>query len=539
MANINLTINNISNRFIHTDKGDIILYVVNCNENFNVGDNITPPNLKMYESIGTIISWSPQSGVFATGFDVGWFKGVLETDSSGNKYLNYTIYDGDAVLESGSISKSNNWRLNYMNYLFRSPNGNVICQRNSAVTAYTWTVDASSIINRLPSDDVFGIFKCNNDFALNMDTRSYVISDRMLRKGYIVYYGTEGPNDDNDPFKPGGGSTGDGSDGGVGGGGDFDGESIPIEIPSLPSLSAVSTGFITIYSPTQSQMNNLANYMWGDLFDINSWKKIFADPMDAILGLSIVPLNIPTSGTSEVTVGNIGTGISMNRVSSQYVTVDCGSLNLNEFWGAYLDYSPYTKVEIYLPYIGHRPLDTDDVMGKSIHVVYHVDILSGGLCCYVKCGESVLYEYNGQASCSIPITGNDWTNVINGALNIAQSIGTVVASGGVTAPVAIGSAINTASNAIGMKPTVERSGAISGMGGMLGIQTPYLIVTRPRQALPPKQNTFTGYPSLITAKLSTLKGYTEVDDIHLSGMTCTTAEADEIVTLLKGGVIIS
>ena len=339
---------------------------------------------------------------------------------------------------------------------------------------------------------------------------------------------------DSDPYKPGG-DTGDDDTGGTGGTGDFDGTGDDVDIPGLPSLSATDTGFITLFNPSAAQLRNLANYMWSTGFDLDTFKKLFADPMDCILGLSIVPVNVPSGGARNVSVGNISTGVGMTLAASQYVAVDCGTLNVNEFWGAYLDYDPYTKAEIYLPYIGTHPLAVDDIMGKAVHVVYHVDILSGACCAYVKCGGSVLYSFIGQCSSSIPITGNDWTNVINGVLSVAGAIGSMVATGGASAPMAAGLIASTAVN--GLKPNVEKSGSMSGTGGMMGIQSPYLILTRPRQALPKRQNTFMGYPSFITKTLSSVSGYTEIESVHLEGIHATEQELSEIETLLKSGVI--
>lgn len=335
--------------------------------------------------------------------------------------------------------------------------------------------------------------------------------------------------DDNDPFGPGG-TTGDG-----GGGGDFDNTSTPIDIPPLPSISASSTGFISLFNPTLSQLNELASYMWSDLFEIDGWKKLFADPMDAILGLSILPVAVPTGGAREVKVGNIGTGISLNVASSQFVEVDCGSIDVNEYWGAYLDYEPYTQAQIFLPYIGTRPISVDEIMGKTVRVVYHVDILTGACCCFVKCGDSVLYTYNGQCSIPIPITGADYTSVVNGVISIAASVGSLVATGGASAPTAIPAIASSAVNQ--MKPQIEKSGSISGSAGVLNMQIPYLILIRPRQALPSKQNQFIGYPSLTTVQLTELGGYTEVQSIHLENIPATQEELAEIQSLLEGGVI--
>ena len=337
------------------------------------------------------------------------------------------------------------------------------------------------------------------------------------------------PISNKDPYSDGGTSeTG-------GGGGSFDNTSIPIEIPNLPSISAASTGFISLFNPTLNQLNELASYMWSDLFQVDGWKKLFADPMDAILGLSIVPVAVPSGGTREVKVGNIGTGISLTIASSQFVEVDCGSIDVNECWGAYLDYEPYTQAQIFLPYIGTRPISVDDIMGKTVRVVYHVDILTGACCCFVKCGDSVLYTYNGQCSIPIPITGANYASVVNGVISIAASVGSLVATGGSSAPTAIPAIASSAVNQ--MKPQIEKSGSISGSAGVLNMQTPYLILIRPRQALPSKQNEFIGYPSLITVKLTELSGYTEVQSIHLENIPATQEELAEIESLLEGGVI--
>lgn len=380
----------------------------------------------------------------------------------------------------------------------------------------------TSIDNKIPAAEVISGYSLRDEsWEANIRATGHDITGDITK---------EIDPDVTDPYASGGES-------GTGGGtGNFDGTGDDIDIPELPTISAVDTGFITLFNPSAGELRNLANYMWSDLFDLDTWKKIFADPMDAILGLSIVPVEVPNGGSRAVTVGNISTGVSMNTAAQQYVAVDCGTLNVNEYWGAYLDYDPFTKAEIYLPYIGIHPLAVDDIMNKSVHVVYHIDILSGACCAYVKCGGSVLYSFVGQCSCSIPITGNDWTNVVNGALSIAASIGTMVATGGASAPLAASDIASTAVNS--MKPNVEKSGSMGGMGGMLGVQTPYIILTRPRQALPKNQNKYSGYPSFITRKLSAVSGYTEIESVHLDGIPATEQELSEIESLLKGGVIL-
>lgn len=335
--------------------------------------------------------------------------------------------------------------------------------------------------------------------------------------------------DDADPYDPGG-ETEPG-----GGTGDFDDDSDEIEFPDDPALSAVDTGFLTLFNPSLSQLNDLANFMWGSIFDVENWKKIFANPMDAILGLSMVPVSVPNGGTGTVKVGNIDTGVSMTKAAKQFVNVDCGTINVKEYWGAYLDYSPFTKAEIFLPFIGTHMINIDDIMGKAVHVKYKVDILSGACVVNIKCGGAILYSYSGQCAATIPITGRDWTQTLSSALSVAGNVLSVAASQGMTAPMSAANIAQSAVNAI--KPNIQKTGNISGMAGIMGIQKPYIILTRPRQALPKKQNTYTGYPSFITAKLSKCDGYTEVEKIHLDSTSATQDEIKEIETLLDKGVI--
>ena len=418
----------------------------------------------------------------------------------------------------------------------------------AAIITYTFFIGSNGVPYVL--DPIFIQNTGDSDVVIQANTTTgFGLLDRVTWLVYSVNTGNitqaridlayailNGSNwDKNDPFGDGGYSdTG-------GGGGDFDGGTDHVRPPVLPTLSAVDTGFITLFNPSTAQLQALSHYMWDDpLFDLSNWKKLFADPMQAILGLSIVPVYVPSAGSTNVRVGNITTNVSMTLAASQYVTVDCGTINVNEYWGAYLDYSPYTKIEIYLPFIGIKPLNIDDVMDKSVHVQYNIDILSGSCVAFVEADNNVLYSYVGQCSASVPITGNDWTNVINGVMGVASAIGGMAIGGMGGAGIgALTSGLTSTANSVSAaKPNPEKSGSMAGMGGMLGIQYPYLILTRPRQCVPDYQNTYTGYPSFITRGLSQLSGFTIVNSIHLQNVPATDEELTEIETLLKTGVML-
>jgi len=395
-----------------------------------------------------------------------------------------------------------------------------------------------------------------------------------------------------------------------------------ISFPALPQLSAVSTGFISLWSPSEEQMLKLSSFMWNaDPLTIDFWKKIVADPMKLIYGLNIIPLDLEEMGLIDgegtVVVGLIDTGVLMNHLSAQWVELDCGSITLDETWSAYLDYDPYTKLEVYLPYCGTHPLKVDDFMPGTISLKYHIDLLSGACVAILvstksdKHGDtlnSVVYQFMGNCASQLPVTSEQYADAVRSVIQLAASIGTMVAlgAGGAGAGAAVASTamptawghfdsplhttsalstqvaglvpaedmgpidwrgymppagtpslaettskaggtlkkiggIHAASaaveNVMGIKPNIERSGAIGSTGGLLSVQTPYLILTRPRQARPKDQNKYTGYPSFITETLGDLEGWTIVQAIHLENIACTAEELAEIDELLKSGVI--
>ena len=375
------------------------------------------------------------------------------------------------------------------------------------------------------------LFKLNDVIATN--TLPIVFNDNRnvsMRADALLNNVLEKINpSDSDPYAP---NTNPG-----GGGGETQ-PSDSITDPALPTISSVDTGFITLYKPSISQLNNLASWMWGSL-DVDIFKRVMQSPMDAILGLSILPGIVPSGSSSSVKIGNVDSGVSMPKVSSQYVKFDCGSITVKRKWGAFLDYSPYTKTYIYLPFIGIRSIETDSIMGVSTQVKYNIDLMSGACCAFVIANGTTLYTFIGQCSCSVPVTGRDWTNMVNGVLGAVSGVASAAgsaASGNILG--AVSGVASAATSALSAKPTIEHSGNMGGMGGLMGIKRPYFIIERPVQAVPGYQNSIIGYPSFVYKSLSDLRGYTEFEQIHLEGLPCTSEEQDEIENILLTGVIL-
>lgn len=315
----------------------------------------------------------------------------------------------------------------------------------------------------------------------------------------------------------------------------FDFDSTAIDFGSPPTITAA--GMVELYIPSTTDLASLAQYLWAGSFDPDNFKKLFADPMDAIIGLQIVPVTATEIGTTPDTlyVGNISTGLSMPKASRQYVPVDCGSLTIPRRLGSYLDYSPHTEMQLYLPYIGFVDISPDDCMGGTVSVKYMVDIIGGTCVAQVKCNNHVLYEYAAACSCQVPVSAGQYQNIVLGAVRggIGLVSGILGAAGG-----GLFSGLSEAADAaMSMtKPKIQRSGGFGGSSGLMGHQTPYIIYTVPRLIVPGRQNNFIGYPSYITRTLGDLTGFTQIDSIHLSGIPASQSEQAEIEQLLQEGV---
>ena len=355
-----------------------------------------------------------------------------------------------------------------------------------------------------------------------------------------------GTYEDDDPYEEGGESQ-PGS-----GPATFDFSSTEIPYGDLPTIGAFATGMVDVYIPSRAELVSLSQYLWAGAFDVDNFKKIVADPMDVIIGLQIVPLTAAQIGTtpSVLVVGNISTGINMAKATKQYVEINMGTVEILPKWGAYLDFSPYSKLTLFLPYIGYVDINPDDCMNGTISVKYYVDIISGNCVAQVKCNDHVLYQFSGNCSCQLPITAGQYQNIALAGINILGSAlgaasSMIMPKGGGDTGDKLG-AVSGAANLLGnianeamsmVKPAVQRSGGFGSSSGLMGLQTPYLILTVPRMCIPGEQNKYIGYPSFVTKVMSTLSGFNSVEVTHLNNMSCTAEEADEIIALLSQGVI--
>lgn len=463
-----------------------------------------------------------------------------------NCQLTFRMYDkdGDPINELSDYTLQANFNKQYCNatnafFYYSPPHFGYDLRSSSSPSSYS---GGGAVFTPSRKADNYHSFTpiniVNENLKLDKFHYSWDVSSIMLYTGefdnfmdIIIGNGDDTPIT---PTLPEDDTSGPG--GGTGGDPDYNPYSDEIDFPGLPTGgSAIASGFIRVYNPTAPQLQSVADKLWGNDF-VTTVKKIMNDPMEAMISLHSVPFGLATGSNANILVGNFNTEVPAKVVTTQYYTLDCGNISVPEHWASALDYSPYTNIDIFIPFVGVRPLQIDDVMGRVLNLKYNIDVLTGSAIAMLKCGDSVLYTYNTQVHTEIPYTMSSFGRLLQSIVGVAgTAIGATAGGAGAIIGGAMGGALGTAMT---KHSDISRGGALGGTVGVMGDFVPYLIIHRPIQSLAGDFASKKGYPSNISATLESVSGYTVVDKIHLTGIDCTDTERDEIHALLKDGVII-
>lgn len=309
-----------------------------------------------------------------------------------------------------------------------------------------------------------------------------------------------------------------------------DGDTPPV-VPPTGNASSLWA----VYNPTQGQVDAFGAWLWSSNF-VDQIKKLFADPMQGIIGLHKIFATPATGGAQNIKVGYLDSGVSSAVVTNQYTDIDCGTVNVAEYFGNVFDYED-TQIRLYLPFIGIVDLSTSDVMRGSVQVVYHVDVITGACLADVNVyrdgGGGVLYQYSGDAAVRYPVSSGSYMGMVSGVLAVVGGIASV-ATGGALAPALMGAV----SGVMHSKTDVKHSGNFSGAAGAMGSKIPYLIIERPQTAVAAGYINYQGMGDNRIAPVGSLTGYFKMTDVHTDNVLgATGAEIEQIKSALERGVI--
>lgn len=349
-------------------------------------------------------------------------------------------------------------------------------------------------------------------------------------------------------------------------GGYGDGEEWDDEVPfaDVPTISALGTELVNIYTPDVSELQAFNTWLWSSGYEANV-KKLQASPMENIIAFGFIPYTV-TSVAETIKIGGIDTAITSKAASKQYIEVDCESVHVGKYYDSFLDYD--AEYQIFLPFIGYKPLRVDDITGADIAVKYLVDILTGT--CYAQVQitkyddlvgrniSNVMYSYMGNCFIELPISGANYArmkqgqmaSVVHGATSIASNVFKGASAGAAGGPAgAIGGAVAGAALSIPdimtakqnydlQRPEYDHGGGLSG-NALFTYKKPFIIRTKMVRNVPKNYKQYKGIPSSKFKYLKDLKGFTKINAVVVDTLTNLTAqEKNEIVSLLQEGVII-
>ena len=322
----------------------------------------------------------------------------------------------------------------------------------------------------------------------------------------------------------------------------------PTPVPPIPVIPPIGedAGLLHVYNPTSQQINEFGKWLWttfsGDLLD--TLAKLFNNPMDAVIGLHELYCTPSTGASTTIKAGFLDSGVASRLVSSRYVEINCGAITVPEYWGNYLDYSPYTKVYCYLPFIGIVELNADDIIGHGVQILYKVDSYNGSCIAMIITAktpnsEGTIYQFSGNCAVEVPITSG-MKSAVQSALIGAATAAIGASAVGVTSTGMLAAAgVNgAAQRGLRSKNTVAHSGSFGSSYGAMGIKKPYIIVKRPVQKKVYGYNKEYGYPAHQMVTIGNCSGYLRCRDFEVKSSTATEEEKKRIEILLKEGVYV-
>lgn len=324
---------------------------------------------------------------------------------------------------------------------------------------------------------------------------------------------------------------------------------LPGDFPSIVPVSG--SGLIHVYNPTPQEMISFGNWLWVTYADA-SIQKIWNNPFDGVISAHELYATPSNDGRDNIRSGFLVCPTSAALVRQRYVTIDCGSMVVPEYYGNYLDYAPYSKAHVYLPFIGIVELDVDDIVGHGVNITYHIDSYNGSCIAQITVAktdyQNTVYQFSGNCSVEIPLAGGSQAAIKAGLISAAATgISSIVGglasmfSGNIAGGIGgiaygIGGAV---SQAVSQKSSVQHSGTFGASYGAMGIKKPYFIIHRPIQKIVVNYNEDYGFPAHKRVRIGNCKGFLRVREVHAVSSTATDEEKARIEELLKDGVFVS
>lgn len=308
---------------------------------------------------------------------------------------------------------------------------------------------------------------------------------------------------------------------------------------NLPTADAVSLSNVNIYALTREQLiafiSDMWNFSWTELAT-NMMTGIYNNLVDNVQSIRVLPFPANDLGVVD-TAHEIICGwwthaatvqfIKTNTAGGAMPRVTAGAYEIKEVFRGWADYSPYTTIDLYLPYHGEERLDTNLFMNHTLKIEYVIDVLMGLITYFISCDNTVVMSLSAKVSADVPVSlasGIDtFTDVLNNSTKFIESASAMRPVGMVTG-----------STSVATEKLVNQSS----QSGMFYMPCKcHVRITRPAYTRASNYASRYGYPCYGSYKLSALKGFTIVENYKGSySKGIEKEEADEIKRLLEEGV---
>lgn len=433
-------------------------------------------------------------------------------------------------------------------------------------TGYNWTADYHRLSSQL--SDQFGPYLYSDSgFAQNqiwfIDFHEYSLNhqDAGPWKNWLNNISPEvGPESE-----PGGYDQGDDTP-------TFDDSSDTISLPDAPTLGVSNVGFVNVYKTGVNSLQNMGVELFPPLqytaptaitasdtteAIINAFNQLvtvlanvpsFFDQMVAntlinyVIDCHVIPVTPQTGSTEYIKVGRKTLTTQATRLSSDYVTVSCGSISIGEYYANFADFIA-TSAKLYLPFVGFVPVQPEWFQRETLKVDYRFNVIDGSFAVYVRSGGkyvnngdtsgTIVGQYGGNACIHLPITGVTYANMVSGLVGAGAGMAASAGTGNIAA------LATSAIGAAGAHGDIAQSNAYNASAAFLGCRYPFLMIERAVSNYARNYQHEIGIPANIYAKLGDVSGFVTMENVHVDEISgATSAEKEEIRRLLASGVIV-
>lgn len=326
---------------------------------------------------------------------------------------------------------------------------------------------------------------------------------------------------------------------------------------ALQAFFTASHGY-QLHQILPNEIQNIFGVLYGNTF-ISRYTTSIYNPLSAVISLHMLPQRLcdPLETSSPLTLSGFDVSAALptpqnfpeiSTIHSEHIgTIDIDATD------TFLDYAPYTRAYLHLPYIGVLEIDINAIAAGSLGVDYITDAMTGNCAAYVWCSDrdgvcTFKYCATGNCSYSLPMfaaqqDGAALGKIVNSSLGVAMA---AITGNAHAAIASVGGIAGGIFDAATTQRNTQISGSFGGNPGLITDTVCWLEIVRPVWCNPEYYKMLDGVPSMLSGTIQSFneygdgyEGFLKVSDLDTEGVQATDDELTEIETVLKSGIFVN